>query len=93
MRTKRKLYKSYTREFKLEAIRRMDESGRPASEIAMELGVRRNQLYKWKDQLAKNGEDAFSGQRGRPKKQDQSELTLLKQDNERLRWINGVRVI
>ena len=32
MRTKRKLYKSYTREFKLEAIRLMDESGRPASD-------------------------------------------------------------
>ncbi len=40
MNHKRKLYKSYTREFKLEAIRLMEESGRPPADIAMELGVR-----------------------------------------------------
>ncbi|MCP4266575.1 MAG: transposase [Candidatus Brocadiaceae bacterium] len=54
MNTKRKPYKTYTKEFKLEAIRLMEESGRPSSEVAMELGIRRNQLYKWKDQLAIN---------------------------------------
>lgn len=48
MNSKRKPYKTYTKEFKLEAIRLMEESDRPASEIAMQLGIRRNQLYKWK---------------------------------------------
>ena len=52
----RKPYKTYTREFKLEALRLMEESGRRPSEIAMELGIRRNQLYKWKEQLIKKGE-------------------------------------
>src|SRR5262249_22262206 len=28
---------------------------------ARELGVRRNQLYKWKDQLSRRGEKAFPG--------------------------------
>ena len=37
---------SYTKEFKLEALRLMKETGRPSSEIARELGIRRNQLYK-----------------------------------------------
>ena len=46
MTTNRKLYNMYTKEFKLEALRMMDESDRPASAIAMELGIRRNQLYK-----------------------------------------------
>ena len=46
MTTKRKLYNTYTKEFKLEALRMMDESDRPTSVIAMELGIRRNQLYK-----------------------------------------------
>ncbi len=41
MTRKRKPYTSYTKEFKLEAIRLMKESDRPASEIAMELGIRR----------------------------------------------------
>jgi len=38
---------SYTKEFKLESLRLMRQSERPASEIARELGIRRNQLYKW----------------------------------------------
>ncbi|WP_430539212.1 transposase, partial [Marinicella marina] len=51
MTRKRKPYKTFTKEFKLEAIRMMDESERPSSEIATQLGIRRNQLYKWKEQL------------------------------------------
>ena len=53
MTIKRRPYKTYTKEFKLEALRLMEESGKPASEIAMQLGIRRNQLYKWKEQMAK----------------------------------------
>lgn len=82
---KRKPYKTYTKEFKQEAIRMMEESGRPAAEIAMELGIRRNQLYKWKEQLQSQTEQAFSGSRGRPKKENQSELTTLRRENERLK--------
>lgn len=85
MTRKRKPYKTYTKEFKQEAIRMMEESGRPAAEIAMELGIRRNQLYKWKEQLQSQGDQAFSGNRGRPKKENQSELTTLRQENERLK--------
>ena len=81
---KRKPYKTYAKEFKLEAVRLMRESVRPASEIAMELGIRRNQLYKWAEQLENKGEKAFGGG-GRPKKEDQSDMTNLKQENERLR--------
>ena len=64
---KRKPYNTYTKEFKLEAIRLMNESDRPASMIAMELGIRRNQLYKWKEQMTKTG-DVASARKGRPKK-------------------------
>ncbi|MDH3355248.1 MAG: transposase [Chromatiales bacterium] len=84
MTRKRKPYTTYTREFKQEAVRLMDESDRPASEIALELGIRRNQLYKWKEQITNKGEKAFTG-RGRPKKEDQSEVSTLRQENERLK--------
>lgn len=84
MTKRRKPYKTYTKEFKLEALRLVRESDRPASEIAMELGIRRNQLYKWAEQLEHSGDTAFKG-RGRPKKEDQAELTTLKQENDRLR--------
>ena len=52
----RKPYKQYSCELKREAVRLMNESGRPASEVAMELGIRRNQLYKWQTQLDGKGE-------------------------------------
>jgi transposase-like protein len=39
MTSKRKPYQTYTREFKLEGVRLMNESDRPAAEIARELGV------------------------------------------------------
>ena len=83
--SKRKPYKTYTREFKQEAVRLMESSDRPAAEIAMELGIRRNQLYKWKEQLQDQGQKAFANQRGRPKKEEQSEVVTLRQENERLK--------
>lgn len=86
---KRKAYKQYTKEFKLEAVRMMNESGRPSSEVAMKLWIRRNQLYKWKEQLEVNGDNAFSV-RGRPKKENQSETSRLKQENKRLKEENEI---
>lgn len=82
---KRKPYKVYTKEFKLEAVRLMEQSDKPAADVARELGLRRNQLYKWKEQLEAKGDTAFGNGRGRPKKEDQSELSKLKQENEKLR--------
>ena len=89
MTRKRKAYKTYTKEFKLEAVRMMDESDRPTSELAMKLGIRRNQLYKWKEQMNKTG-DVASAKKGRPKKEDQSEFTKLKQENKRLKEENEI---
>ena len=87
MTAKRKPYTTYTKEFKLEALRMMAESERPASDIAMQLGIRRNQLYKWKDQMNKKG-DVPSAKNGRPKKEDQSETARLRQENKRLKEEN-----
>lgn len=54
MTDKRKPYKTFAREFKIEAVRLMETSERSSTELAMELGIRRNQLYKWNEQLAKH---------------------------------------
>ena len=89
MSNKRKPYKTFTKEFKLEAIRLMDTSDRPTSAIALELGIRRNQLYKWKDQMDKKG-DVATAKKGRPKKEDQSEVTLLKQELKRVKEENEI---
>ena len=88
--SKQRTYKTFTREFKVEAVRLMETSDRPSSEIAMELGIRRNQLYKWKEQLSKKGDSAFTRAAGRPKKQDQSDVTTLRQENARLKEENDI---
>jgi transposase len=87
---KQRTYNTFTREFKLEAVRMMDESDRPAAEIARELGIRRNQLYKWKEQLSQKGDDAFTRTAGRPKKEEQSDLITLRQENARLKEENEI---
>ncbi len=84
MTNNRKPYKTYPKEFKLEAIRMMESSDKPASEIAMQLGIRRNQLYKWKEQMSKNG-DVASSKKGRPKKEEQSEISRLRAENAKLK--------
>ncbi|MCK4710321.1 MAG: transposase [Gammaproteobacteria bacterium] len=89
MSSKRKPYNTYTKEFKLEALRMMDESDRPTSEVAMKLGIRRNQLYKWKEQLEKKG-DVAPPKKGRPKKEDQSELSKVKQELKRVQEENEI---
>ena len=70
----------YSKEFKLEAIRLLNEGSKPIAEIARELGVKRTFLYRWRDQLNKNKEKAFSGRPGRPKSDQMSELARVKQE-------------
>jgi transposase len=68
----------YNKDFKLEAVRLLELGQKPATELALELGIARNQLYKWQAQLGKAGkEQAFHGP-GRKPKDERSE-------NERLR--------
>ncbi len=41
--------KTFSKEFKLEAVRLLELAERSPTEIATDLGVRRNQLYKWQE--------------------------------------------
>ena len=53
--------KSFSPEFKREAVRLLETAQKSSADLARELGVRRNQLYKWKEQLNKRGPVAFPG--------------------------------
>ena len=70
----------YPTEFKLEAVRLLNEGAKPASEVAMQLGVKRTLLYRWRDQLNENGDGAFSKRPGRPKAGQMSEVSRLRQE-------------
>ena len=57
--------KVFTKEFKLEAVRLLESSGRAAAEVARELGIRRNQLYKWQYELRAKAEQVLGADRFR----------------------------
>ena len=82
-----KPYKQYSREFKLEAIRLAEAGKKPATQIAMELGIRVNQLRKWKLQLEAEQAAGAPAKRGRP---PDCELVRLRRENERLKEENDI---
>lgn len=78
MTTKRK---RFSKEFKLEAVRQLQAGDKPAATLARELGVARNQIYKWQEQLSKNDEAAFPGPGRRIQNKD-AEIARLKKELE-----------
>jgi len=83
-------YQRYTQEFKLEAIRLMSEADKPVAQLARELGIRVNQIYKWKKQLEEKSSNVFSRTRKESTKDDSvstdkdAEIKALKLQVERL---------
>jgi transposase len=61
----KKKARSYSVDFKQEAVRRMAEA-RTVIGLAQELGVRRKLLYQWRDQLRTGGKAALERRKGRP---------------------------
>ena len=59
----KRAYKTYSKEFKIEAVRLGAETDGPVTQVARELGVRVNQIYKWRKQLEEKQDRAFSGKR------------------------------
>ncbi len=75
--------KTYTREFKIEAVRLLETSGKPGHEIEKELGIGTGQIYRWRAQLGQEGAGlkAFPGN-GKPRDE---ELATLRKENKNLR--------
>ena len=51
----------FTSEFKRETVQLLQESGRSVKEVARELGIHPNTLYRWRIEYAEDGEEAFPG--------------------------------
>ena len=56
-----KMQKVSTREFKEEAVRLAQTSGKPITQIARELGISDSAIHSWRKELAKNGTEVFPG--------------------------------
>jgi transposase len=75
----------YKKEFKIEAVRLLVQGEKTGAQLALELGVARNQLYKWQEQLRAKGEtNAFRGP-GAKTLSERSEIERLKREVEELR--------
>ena len=86
---RRKPYQQYSREFKREAIRLAEVGDKTASQVARELGIRVNQIWKWKQQLEREAASGVVARRGRPVDDEQARLrrenARLKEENEILK--------
>lgn len=80
----------FDKQFKLDALRMIQDSERPLAEIARELGVHPNVLYRWRDQLLADPDQAFPG-KGKLKPDDEElrrlrrELDVVKEERDILK--------
>ena len=75
--------RTYTREFKVEAVRLVTENGCSIREAAESLGVSANALRIWRKQLENEADNAFPG-KGEVSSRDE-QLRRLQKENRRLR--------
>jgi transposase len=78
--TMNKKRRTYTREFKLEALRVWQTSDRSGAEIERELGIGSGCFSRWKQKYLSDGESAFPGQGRLPPEED--ELQRLRRELE-----------
>ena len=77
-----KTRRMFTREFKLEAIKRITEQGRSLIEVSRDLEIGESTLRSWKQTLTTKGSQAFPGQGNLPALEE--ELRRLRAENKRL---------
>ena len=75
--------RTFTKEFKQEAVRQLEQGDISAAELARKLGMTREHLYRWRDELKAEGDEAFRGKGNRTA--DQERIRQLEAENKRLR--------
>jgi transposase len=74
--------RQFTDAFKFEAVRLTRESGRPVAQVARELGLSDNVLYRWRSEQQQVESQGRTRQAVRV---EQDELARLRRENETLR--------
>jgi len=77
MNTRRK----YDRQFKVDAVRLLEASGKTAKAVALDLGIKADMLSRWKRELKEDNLRAFPGQ-GNPRDE---ELIRLRKENAEIK--------
>jgi len=83
-----KTRKTYTNEFKIEAVRLLGTSGKSTARIERDLGIGAGCLGRWKREFKENGEQAFPGH-GRLMP-DRERIHQLERENKILRQVRDI---
>lgn len=75
--------RTYTKEFKVEAVHLVQSSTKSQAQIARDLGVADSTLYHWCQQLSEHGVQAFPGSGHQMPHEE--EIRQLKRENDVLR--------
>jgi transposase len=78
-----KTQRTFTREFKMEAVQLLQTSQKPLAQIARDLGIAESTLHQWRKLFSEQGANAFPGS-GHQTPQEE-EIRHLKRENELLR--------
>ncbi len=82
--------RNFTKEFKQEAIRQLEAGEVSAAELARKLGMTREHIYRWRQELKQDGEEAFRGKGNRTA--DQERIRQLEAEVKRLFFFSWYRV-
>ena len=90
-----KQQKTYTREFKFEAVQLVKSSWKPMSQIARELGISDSALSKWCKHLVEQGEQAFPGSGHQTAQEEEirrlkRELEITRQERDILKKVISI---
>src|SRR5258708_20727617 len=87
--------KTSTREFKREAVRLAETSGKPITHIARELGISDTSIHQWRKELTEHGSEAFPGSGHQTAQEEEvrrlkRELEIVKQERDILKKALGI---
>lgn len=90
-----KVQKTYTPEFKREAVRLAQTSGKPIAHVAHELGISDTSIHQWRKELTDHGPEAFPGSGHQTAQEEEirrlkRELEIVKQERDVLKKAIGI---
>ena len=90
-----KVQKTYTPEFKREAVRLAQTSGKPIAHVARELGISDTSIHQWRKELTEHGCEAFPGSGHQTAQEEEirrlkRELEITKQERDILKKAIGI---
>jgi transposase len=85
-----KVQKTYTQEFKREAVRLVQTSGKSMAQVAREWDISDSSIHQWRKELAEHGPQAFPGSGHQRALEEENrrlkrELERTRQERDRLK--------